>query len=138
MFAAIVTSPTLPGYESLPVADTTVSGYAEVKSIESNPLTATTVIRMPGDGGTVYPWATIYYSEDLIHEANDKTPALASALGKTSYRIVQGKRELILSCDLKWRSDANFFHYDYTRRLHENGELLREKTWTDKIPRNHH
>ena len=137
-FAAIVPSPSLPGYEALPVADTTVSGYAEVKSIERNPLTATTVIRMPGDDGSVYPWATIYYSEDLTHEVNDNTPALASALGKASYRIVQGERELILSCDLVWRSDAKFFHYEYARRLHENGELLREKTWTDKIPRNHH
>jgi predicted acyl esterase len=141
-FAAIAQDPKLAGYGSLPVADSTVSGYAEVKHIERNPLTATTVIRMPGDGGTVYPWATVYYSEDLTHKANDTDPAVASAVGKTSYRILQGEgqanRELILSCDLDWRSDSDFFYYQYTRRLHENGDLLREKTWTDKIPRQHH
>jgi hypothetical protein len=145
-FAAIVQDPELSGYGVVPVADSTVSGYAEVKHIERNPLTATTVIRMPGNGGTVYPWATVYYSEELTHEASDRDPAVASALGKTSYRIVQGEgqgegqaeRELILSCDLAWRSDSAYFYYQYTRRLHENGDLLREITWTDKIPRQHH
>jgi hypothetical protein len=137
-FAEIKSDPKLPGYGSVPVPDTTTSGYAEVKSITRNPLTSSTVIRMPGDGGSLYPWAKVYYSEDLTHEANDIDPSLASALGKTSYRIVQGDRELILSCDMTWRSDLEFFYYEYTRRVHENGKLLREKTWTDRIPRRHH
>ena len=138
VFRPIVQDPELPGFGSVPVADDTVSGYAEVKHIERKPLTATTVIRMPGDGGSIYPWATIYYSEDLTHEANDIDPSRSTSLGETSYRIVQGDRELVISCDMEWRSDSEFFYYEYTRRISENGELLREKTWTDKIPRNHH
>jgi putative CocE/NonD family hydrolase len=138
VFQPIVQDPELPGFGSVPVADDTVSGYAEVKHIERKPLTATTVIRMPGNGGSVYPWATIYYSEELTHEANDIDPSRASSLGETSYRIVQGDRELIISCDMEWRSDSEYFYYEYTRRISEDGELLRDKTWTDKIPRNHH
>ena len=137
-FEPIGEDPELPGYGSVPQEDDTASGYAEVKHIERLPLTATTVIRMPSDGGSIYPWATIYYSENLIHEANDDDPARASALGETSYRIVQGDRELIFSGNLSLRSDSEFFYYEYTRRLTENGEPLRERTWTEKIPRNHH
>ncbi len=137
-FAPIVQNPALPGYGSVPLENDTTSGYAEVKQIERNPITATTVIRMPGAGATKYPWATIYYSENLTHEANDNDPARTSALGETSYRIVQGDRELVLSCDLTMRSDGEYFYYEYTRRISENGKLLREKTWADRISRNHH
>jgi hypothetical protein len=44
-------------------------------------------------------------------------------------------RELVWEAKLEFRSDRDSFHYDYTRRLLENGNLVREKTWHDVIPR---
>jgi glutamyl/glutaminyl-tRNA synthetase len=39
--------------------------------------------------------------------------------------------------ELSFSSDRQDFHYRYVRRLYENGELLREKRWSEKIPRDH-
>jgi len=34
-------------------------------------------------------------------------------------------------------SDARNFYYKYTRQLLKNGQLLKEKTWQETIPRDH-
>ena len=44
-------------------------------------------------------------------------------------------RVLRWESELSFESDAGNFHYRYTRRLFRNGELLRERTWTETIPR---
>jgi hypothetical protein len=46
-------------------------------------------------------------------------------------------RVLLWEAELSFRSDLENFYYEYTRRLSENGEQLREKTWTDTMPRDH-
>ena len=49
---------------------------------------------------------------------------------------VEGRR-------LKWqglftfKSDLKNFYYTYTRRLFENDQLIREKSWDDVIERDH-
>ena len=37
--------------------------------------------------------------------------------------------------DFRLRSDLDNIYYDYTRRLSSDGAVLREKRWTDTIPR---
>jgi hypothetical protein len=32
-------------------------------------------------------------------------------------------------------SDAGFFYYRYTRRLEQDGQIIREKHWEEAIPR---
>jgi hypothetical protein len=39
---------------------------------------------------------------------------------------------------LSFTSDGKNFYYTYTRRVLENGKLIREKTWKETIPRHHH
>ena len=46
-------------------------------------------------------------------------------------------RTLVWEAELSFTSDLENFYYDYTRRLLENGELVREKNWQDTIPRDH-
>lgn len=36
---------------------------------------------------------------------------------------------------LSFTSDIDSFYYKYTRRVSENGELIREKTWEETISR---
>ena len=45
------------------------------------------------------------------------------------------ERRLEWEAELSFASDAADFHYTYTRRLRENGRLLREKTWSRTLPR---
>jgi predicted acyl esterase len=129
--------PELPGYGYLKIGDESVSGYAETRSIERIPLASKTRIIASGASGSVYPWATIKYSEEMIHEAQDNDPARASVTGKTCYTIELDDRTLIVEGDLSFTSDRENFYYAYTKRLLENGKLIKEKTWEETIPRDH-
>jgi len=130
--------PELPGYSYLKIGDESVSGYAETRIIERFPLTSKTRIGASGTSGSVYPWATIKYWEDMVHEAQDNDPARASVTGKTRYTVELDDRTLIVEGDLSFTSDRENFYYAYTKRVLENGKLIREKTWKKTIPRDHH
>ena len=131
-------NPELPGYTSLKIGDETTSGYAETRSIERSPLAFQIRIVSSGTSGSVYPWATIKYWEDMVHEAQDNDPARASVTGKTRYTVELDDRTLIVEGDLSFTSDRENFYYAYTKRVLENGKLIREKTWKKTIPRDHH
>jgi len=47
-------------------------------------------------------------------------------------------RELLFEAVLDFYSDLENFYYVFTRKLFENGELLRERTWDKTIPRDFH
>jgi len=47
------------------------------------------------------------------------------------------QRTLIWEAELLSCSDLQNFYYTYTRRLLENGRLVREKAWQDTIPRDY-
>ncbi len=131
-------NPELPGYSSLKLDDESVSGYAETRSIERIPLTSKTRVLASGASGSVHLGAKIKYSEEIVHEAQDKDPARASVTGKTRYTVELAGRTLIVEGDLSFTSDRENFFYAYTRRVLENGKLIREKTWEEAIPRDHH
>jgi predicted acyl esterase len=129
--------PELPGYASLKLGDETDSGYAETKSVERSLLASQTRIEASGTSSSVYPWATIKYWENMVHEAQDNNPARASVIGQTRYTVELGDRAVTVEGDLSFTSDRENFYYTYTRRALENGKLIREKTWKETIPRDH-
>ncbi len=129
--------PELPGYGYLKIGDETTSGYAETRSIERSPLSFQTRIVASGTDGSVYPWATIKYWEEIVHKAQDNDPARASVTGKTRYAIELDNRTVTVEGILSLTSDRENFYYTYTRRALENGKLIKEKTWEETIPRDH-
>jgi hypothetical protein len=130
--------PELPGYSYLKVGDESISGYAETRSIERNPLVFQTRVVASGASGSVYPWATIKYWEEIVHKAQDSDPARASVTGKTRYTIQLDNRTVTVEGDLTFTSDRKNFYYTYTRRALEDEKLIREKIWEETIPRDHH
>jgi hypothetical protein len=130
--------PELPGYSYLKVGDETTSGYAETRSIERSPLVFQTRVVASGTSGSVYPWATIKYWEEIVHNAQDNEPAIASVTGKSRYTIQLENRTVTVEGDLSLTSDRENFYYTYTRRALENGKLIKEKTWDETIPRDFH
>jgi predicted acyl esterase len=130
--------PQLPGYASLELEDDSVSGYAETRSIERIPLESKTRIVASGASGSRHLETIIRYSEEIAHEARDDDPARASVSGKTAYTVELDDRTVTVEGVLSFSSDLESFFYSYTRRLLENGELIREKTWKETIPRDHH
>ena len=126
-------SPVLPGFET--VATGTRSGYGEISSIDRNPQTGTANVTATNSGGTRYPWGMERYRETIHHSVADGEPESASVVGSHRMEVEMPGRSLAWEAELSFRSDRENFYYSYRRRLSENGKLLRERTWTDTIPR---
>jgi hypothetical protein len=127
------TSPDLPGFETLDAGN--ISGYGEVNRIERNVRERTTRVTATDSGGTRYPWGVGRYAETFVHEARDDRPADVSVRGEHTLIMELGDRTLTWEGALLFTSDLENFHYTYTRRLKQDGAVVREKTWTDVIPR---
>ena len=119
------------------IGDESISGYAETRSIERSPLSFQTRIVASGAYGSVYPWATIKYWENMAHKAQDNDPSRASVTGETRYTVELEGRTVTVEGDLSLTSDRKNFTYTYTRRVLENGKLIKEKTWKESIPRDY-
>ena len=125
--------PKLAGYESLEGG--TTSGYGEISSVDRNPQTGLAVAKATNGGGTRFPWGTERTFETIRYEIKDDAPADAQVLGTHRMEVDLPGRKLVWDAELSFRSDRENFLYSYRRRLTENGKLVREKTWTQTIPR---
>jgi putative CocE/NonD family hydrolase len=132
-FLPVEANPALPGFESLDLGNP--SGYAEVSSIERNPRTGAARVVAANTRGTRYPWGTETFEESITHETNDREPAKTSLKGEYRMVVEMDDRTLSWEADVLFRSDLENFYYTFTRRLIENGALVREKVWTDTIRR---
>jgi hypothetical protein len=127
--------PQLAGFETLDAGS--VSGYGEIASIERKPQSGTTTVTATNAGGSRYPWGTERVEETITHEASDAHPEATSVRGEHRTTVELPGRTLVWEGRVWFRSDRENFLYSYTRRLLENGELVREKSWEDVIPRDH-
>ena len=132
-FLSPIPDPVLGGFSTLDSGN--ISGYGEIGTIERNTSARTTKIVATNSGGDQYPWGTERYIERITHETNDDHPEQTSMAGTHKMTVELKGRTLVWEADLLFRSDMQNFYYAYTRRLIENGKLVREKTWTDTIPR---
>ena len=77
-----------------------------------------------------------YYSTELYRwDVNDATPANARFRGERRNVFTIAGDEIDLSTLAQIESDATYFHITFTKTLRQNGGLVRERTWTDHIPR---
>jgi predicted acyl esterase len=74
-------------------------------------------------------------SESYRWDVNDATPANARYKGERKNIFTIAGNEIALSTHALIESDASYFHVTFTKTLWQNGGLVREKTWTDRIPR---
>jgi putative CocE/NonD family hydrolase len=132
--------PTLPGYGRLAAAEgeATTSGYAELGGLVYDEDTGKATLVAVNSGGTQYPWGQQRWSDKITHSTNRYDPADTSVRTEYSSTILVDGRELLFEAVLDFHSDLENFYYLFTRRLFENGELLREKSWDETIPRDFH
>jgi hypothetical protein len=135
MFLAPVDEAELPGYETIDSGN--VSGYGEISSIDRNPQRRSTRIMARNTSGSRYPWGTEQFEETITHEANDDHPETTSVRGEYQTTVELEDRTLRWESQMSFRSDLENFYYDYVRRLLIDGELIREKSWQDTIPRDY-
>jgi uncharacterized protein len=127
--------PALPGFDTLDTG--TSSGYGEISSVDRNPQTGEVKVLATNSGGSRMPWGTETYRETIEHRTSDDHPERTSVIGTHRMEVALQGRVLVWEAELSFRSDLENFYYEYTRRLSENGKQLREKTWTDTMPRDH-
>jgi putative CocE/NonD family hydrolase len=74
-------------------------------------------------------------SESYRWDVNDATPANARYTGERRNVFTIKNNEIDLATKAKIESDATHFNVTFTKTLRKNGELVREKTWLERIPR---
>jgi len=125
--------PKLEGYASLP--SETVSDYAEISTVVRDQRAETTELTATNSGGASYPWGSTRYTEEIIHRVSDSDPARTGLKSRYTITVELPGRELTWEGLLDFHSDAEAFHYSYTRRLLRGSQLVREKNWQEIIPR---
>ena len=123
----------LPGYES--IAMETPSAYGEISSVDRNPRTGKATVVATNNSAHRFPWGEERNTEKITHEAEDGKPDKASVRGEYSAEVKTGGRILRWESVVVFSSDRESFHYSGTRKLFENGKLVREKSWEKAIPR---
>jgi predicted acyl esterase len=134
-FLPPVEDPVLQGYRT--VLDDTQSGYSEVTTVERNVPNAATKVVANNVGTEEFPWGSIRKDDEIVYEVRDEHPEAASVTSDMKRVVQVDGRHLVWQGILDFRSDRENFYYTYTRRLSENGRLIREKTWKEIIPRDY-
>lgn len=132
-FSAPEGDPRLPGYA--PISVGTNSGYAEVSAVTRDPATGVATVKLANSDGYQYPWGKVYSDEEIVHQVSDRDPAKAETTSHYQIRVELSGRSLTFEGRLRFASDVENFYYSYTRRVFENGTLLRERTWKETIRR---
>lgn len=136
VFPSPAEDPLLPGFENL--ESETVSGCAEIRTVLRNQREGTVEVTAANSGADRYPWGIGRYEERIVHRASDQAPARASV--ETRYVLTMELPGRVLEFEgvMDFSSDAENFRYDYTRRVSEDGKVLRERRWKESIPRDFH
>jgi putative CocE/NonD family hydrolase len=130
------TDPKLAGYGEYD--SETPSGYPEIGVVERDYLHDTARAIAENAGTMSYPWGKIRYAEHIVHSVDDAHPELTGVTSEVSQTVTLPDRVLRFEGELDFHSDLQNFHYRYTRRVLRDGELLREKSWEETIPRDYH
>jgi hypothetical protein len=90
-----------------------------------------------GKSETSYPWGKETDYEQLTYDADDAHPAVSSVRGEAESIYELRGRVLTWRGHLSVTSDERNFFYKYTRELLRDGQMLKQKTWEETMPRDH-
>lgn len=132
-FALPFRDPEPEGYLSLESG--TGSGFAEVSRMERDSISGDARLIASNSGGEQYPWGKVFNEEYIEHRVNDHRPQNASVNSDYRIRVELPERQLEFRGVLKFSSDTDYYYYNYTRILTENGKELKRVSWDRRIPR---
>jgi hypothetical protein len=125
--------PQLAGFETLDLG--TPSGYGEVSDVRYNPRTGEITAIATNSNAARYPWGTERYSERIEHRTSNAHPEASAVSFSNRFDVELPGRTLVWEGETEFRGNAEAWHYRYTRRVSENGKLVREKHWEERFPR---
>jgi uncharacterized protein len=88
-----------------------------------------------GSTAMTFPWGSFEHHERIVYHLADVHPEAAAAEGEAESIERLTDRVLTYRGHLSFTSDAQVFHYAYTRELLRNGVRIRARTWHEDIPR---
>ena len=121
------------GNETLDSGNST--GYAAITSIEHDAESGEAIGVATNTGATRYPWGIERFEEEIEHRTSDTNPALTSVVGRYKQTEELQDRTLDFEQTVEFRSDEENFYLKFHRWVLVNGELFKEKTWEEVIPR---
>jgi putative CocE/NonD family hydrolase len=130
-----------PPENETPLAGVTTEGDTwppQDWTVTRDVLAGSTRVAWSGNDSSEYPWGKLKDHEQMSYVVADAKPAVSEVHGEGSTTIELPGRTLVWSVVLNLRSDAQNFYYHFERHLTENGKPLRDKTWEETIPRDHH
>jgi hypothetical protein len=117
-----------------PGVETSGDGFPQPWSVETE-QDGTRVAEWRGESRTVLPWSTQVVKEAMRARVHDDHPELASMEGEAETVIELEGRTLVWRGRLDLSSDPTHFDYHYRRELVENGRIVRDREWHERIPR---
>ena len=112
-----------------------ISGYAEVVESIRDHREKTMTLLMRNSGSTEYPWGVERFLERIRHKTHDLEPEKTSVHTDYTATVELTDRTLTWEGVLELKGDREFFYLTYTRRLLDGENVLREKSWEEKIRR---
>ena len=94
-------------------------------------------VRWKGKAETDYPWGKEIDYESLVYDVDDAHPETSAVHGEAESIFTLKGRELRWRGHLSVTTDQKNFYYKYTRELLKDGQILKQKTWEETIPRDH-
>ncbi len=127
--------PTLAGFETLDSGNST--GYAAITEIKHDPETGEAYGFATNSGATRYPWGIKRFEEEIEHRTSDTDPSITSVTGRYALTEELEDRTLRFEQDVSFTSDEENFYLRFHRSVLVDGELFKEKTWDEEIPRDY-
>ena len=90
-----------------------------------------------GKAETNYPWGKETDYENLTYDVDDTHPEISAVRGEAESIFALKGRELRWRGHLSVTTDQKNFYYKYTRELLKDGQMVKQKTWEETIPRDH-
>ena len=90
-----------------------------------------------GKDESEFPWGKEVDLENLTYEIEDNHPEVNTVKGEAESVVTLKDRVLTWRGHLVVTSDQKNFFYKYTRELLKDGQVVRQKTWQETIPRDH-
>jgi uncharacterized protein len=94
-------------------------------------------VHWKGKAETNYPWGKETDFEALTYSVDDARPDVSAVLGEAESIFALNGRELRWRGHLSVTTDHKNFYYKYTRELLKDGQIVKQKTWEETIPRDH-
>ena len=106
-------------------------------TLERDEANQKATVHWKGKAETDYPWGKEIDYESLVYDVDDAHPETSAVHGEAESIFTLKGRELRWRGHLSVTTDQKNFYYKYTRELLKDGQMLKQKTWEETIPRDH-